>query len=566
MRKIEELTSSINKALEIGESHLKSQESIQKNKIQKRELEAQLMHDTLIRIPFVGDFSAGKSSLINSMLGCKLLPTNIEPETAVSYELYYSTDQRLELKRSNDSIERVELSQINDLKTSPGDVVKVYLDNQQVKSWNEKNLVIVDMPGIDSGIEAHNNAILNYIQEGTHFFVFIEADQGTMRSSTSLFIKEIQKYGLETTVVISKSDKKPEDELNAIKSQIESQTKSLIGEGAKVCVTSAAMKEFSDVTTILNSIDAEGYIEKRYNEQVNLFINQIISELELQIKLLYLDKKDFSEKIKQLQEQKEKAIKELKRKDSQSQPLEDSAQDILDDVKEALMSNADNLARQYFNSPKDNAGLNAEILSIIRPVLVNSFKREISEYQDVVGECLADFSAEVNNILSSDNPLGQLGGVGDMLDNKMVESLLKKGLDMLLKRFAGYKSLTLLLTTLSKFLGPLAGILLNILPDIFNWLFGDGAEKKIAKIKEKLVSSVFSRILQQLEPTVIAQLAEQRKSVMDALEQLILEETQKYDQNIQELIKQQQAEQIDKEKEVLHFQKGISDLQQLILA
>ena len=42
-------------------------------------------------VPVVGGFSAGKSTLINSFLGCDLLPTAITPETALATELRYST-------------------------------------------------------------------------------------------------------------------------------------------------------------------------------------------------------------------------------------------------------------------------------------------------------------------------------------------------------------------------------------------------------------------------------------------------------------------------------------------
>ena len=50
--------------------------------------------DNFIKIPFVGDFSSGKSSLLNAYIGSDLLPTNILPETAVAYELYYAEDEK----------------------------------------------------------------------------------------------------------------------------------------------------------------------------------------------------------------------------------------------------------------------------------------------------------------------------------------------------------------------------------------------------------------------------------------------------------------------------------------
>jgi predicted GTPase len=41
-------------------------------------------------VPVVGEFSAGKSSLLNKFIGKNLLSVGIAPETAVPAELYYS--------------------------------------------------------------------------------------------------------------------------------------------------------------------------------------------------------------------------------------------------------------------------------------------------------------------------------------------------------------------------------------------------------------------------------------------------------------------------------------------
>ena len=55
---------------------------------EKSKLFDELQMEVGIKVPIVGDFSAGKSSLINCLLGRNgLLPVDITPETAVAYEL-----------------------------------------------------------------------------------------------------------------------------------------------------------------------------------------------------------------------------------------------------------------------------------------------------------------------------------------------------------------------------------------------------------------------------------------------------------------------------------------------
>ena len=48
--------------------------------------------DFRVTAPVIGGFSTGKSSLINAVLGEKLLSTNITPETAVPTEIISGND------------------------------------------------------------------------------------------------------------------------------------------------------------------------------------------------------------------------------------------------------------------------------------------------------------------------------------------------------------------------------------------------------------------------------------------------------------------------------------------
>ena len=87
MEKINQYVSLVNQAFTVAKENFNNPESLKKAESDKEALISSLEKDSFIKVPFVGDFNAGKSSLINSMLGIDILPTNILPETAVSYEL-----------------------------------------------------------------------------------------------------------------------------------------------------------------------------------------------------------------------------------------------------------------------------------------------------------------------------------------------------------------------------------------------------------------------------------------------------------------------------------------------
>ena len=193
MEKVKFYVDVISKAYDVAKESFNNSESLKKAESEKDVLKNELEKDSFIKVPFVGDFNAGKSSLINSMLGANILPTNILPETAVSYELYYSANEKLEVWLDDKLVETTPVSQIKSLQLTPRNLVKLYLNNPVVKEWNDRNIVVVDMPGIDSGVEAHNNAILHYVQDGTFFVLVSEVEGGTLRMSTLSFIEEIKK-------------------------------------------------------------------------------------------------------------------------------------------------------------------------------------------------------------------------------------------------------------------------------------------------------------------------------------------------------------------------------------
>ena len=65
-------------------------------KTKSMNLSSSLENDYYLKVPFIGDFNAGKSSLLNALMNRpELLPTNITPETAVSYELFTTVQRKI---------------------------------------------------------------------------------------------------------------------------------------------------------------------------------------------------------------------------------------------------------------------------------------------------------------------------------------------------------------------------------------------------------------------------------------------------------------------------------------
>lgn len=207
-----------------------------------------------------------------------------------------------------------------------------------------------------------------------------------------------------------------------------------------------------------------------------------------------------------------------------------------------------------------------ELLTIIRPVIVTSFKREITEYQDVIGQAVQEFSAKADEILNDKDNKALSGAeelVGNLVGKDVLEGLLKKGLDKLAERFVNYKGLGLLFKTLGKVIGPVVTIAINIIPDILRLIFGKSKEQKISELSEKISSTVICKIVEAMRPQMEEMIREQRGQVDDNLKQLIESETQKYDDNIRAIQQQQQLEKEAAAKKVAELQECVGKLNTL---
>ena len=75
------------------------------------DFEIGLEESSYIKVPLVGVFSAGKSSLLNIFTQKPgMLPVDTAPETAVAYELYYGPQETVELYRKGKLVEEKSLA------------------------------------------------------------------------------------------------------------------------------------------------------------------------------------------------------------------------------------------------------------------------------------------------------------------------------------------------------------------------------------------------------------------------------------------------------------------------
>ena len=118
--------------------------------------------ESLFLVVFVGEFSTGKSTIINAIIGEKTLDEGITPTTDKISIIKYGEEKGVELK----------------------DGIATFTVNQK----NLENLYIVDTPGTNVTIEQHEQITQNFIPRADIIFFTIGAERA-VTGSESEFIK-----------------------------------------------------------------------------------------------------------------------------------------------------------------------------------------------------------------------------------------------------------------------------------------------------------------------------------------------------------------------------------------
>lgn len=351
-------------------------------------------------LPLIGNFNAGKSSLINSYLkNDELLSTNIVPETALATEIYYDTNERIEVyKFDNQSpIKIIDSLNFSNIDTNISDYLKVYINSEILK---EQNIVIVDMPGLDSNLQRHNQSIFNYMTKEVSFLLLLNAEDGTVRESTLEFLKEVKDYRLDFFTILNKIDKLIPSEIEKVYSYIHKQVSQIV-ENPFVGKVSAITDEIDDFKNLINNIDVDKSIQKLFDEKTNEAIEAIISDLEIRKDTLSLDTEEIDEKISTLLKNMREMDKELQneKRNVENKFSYTLLSEVLSDVENSLRTNLDSLIQAVEIS---NEYFNSRVNEIIRPVIISKIK---NYSETIFADTIKNLNVKSNDIFSDINNL-----------------------------------------------------------------------------------------------------------------------------------------------------------------
>ena len=463
------------------------------------------IEDFKLKVIFVGSFSAGKSALINSMLGRELLEEGQRPETAIASELVYSDEEHIEAIKDNECMDKFLFEESNDIDIDKYDYLIWHINSDVLKEFND--CTIVDFPGFNSGIKEHNKAIIQYACKGNAYVFVIDCEDGTIKPSITKFVEEIKNYDDNMAIVVSKTDLKTEADAKKIVENVENNSAMIFGKTIDVVATSKFDEFVSQkIKKVISGFDRDSIFRQTFYPHGYEIAYKCINSLETYRDGLKLDLSEFDEEIskhelckKQLSEKLEKDKLALEKKlKNQVAPA------ILSDVQNALYNNVDTLANAVSGGEKT---FSLAINNILRPVLMEStnsyVEKSFSEFVADIGMDCSDIDETVRGI--SQDAVGKYQQASEK-----IQEIAKTGEKM----NAAYKAITTTLAVATSVVAPWLELVLIFLPDILKLL---GVGKQEVSIKNKVNNEIIPQIINRIQPEIEKSLADMKDEMVAEL-------------------------------------------------
>ncbi|HWP98798.1 MAG TPA: dynamin family protein [Syntrophomonadaceae bacterium] len=188
------------------------------DEIQRIESTIQLIQSRNFNVAVVGEFKRGKSSLINAILGLKILPSDVTPATATINRITYGTEPSMTIHYHDGSVEAAELDNIADYVTKltdEGEKRAALIKEAVIKYPTvicQNHVDIIDTPGLNDNPEM-TRVTLDLLTNIDVVLVTISAIAPFSQVEKDLVCRLIKSENIENIVfVITFMDQLDEDE------------------------------------------------------------------------------------------------------------------------------------------------------------------------------------------------------------------------------------------------------------------------------------------------------------------------------------------------------------------
>lgn len=505
---------------EISEAYSLTNETIEKTLVEAKSAK--------VCIPIIGKFSSGKSALLNTVLGysIKLLKEDITPETAVPAEITYSFDcDSVYIEKNDGSCESITIDAYKQLDADANIVKKTRLNLKNSFLGKIPDVMLVDMPGFESGYDVHNKAIDNYLPQSLAYIIAFPADDMIVRSSVGDILKELCLHDMPLCIVITKYDKRNDDYDDTLTALKESLKRYIGDREVTYCTTSSFSGDAEELKDFLEGIQerSQEILAKEYRTAVLAEADRIENSLRTRLK-----KSEMSES--ELEEAKDKLNKQLdalnnrfsQEKEDFDLQLSECIEEIKGDVQIALETEESTFVTMAMNSQSINERINTVVRNAVTVSIKRRFIPMVEKYLKRVSNCIS----------------------GETIDDVHIPfnfNVEKVSNGMLSTAVAGVSAAILV--------GPIFGAIVTGIVALINKFRGDKKREEIkSQIREKLNSEVYPQVLREVGSSIEAVITKQIKLINTSIEEEITIQRSTLNKELEDTTQKWNEEKATKEK------------------
>lgn len=331
-------------------------------------------------LPLVGEFSSGKTTLINSLTNSHQLETATKPTTATIYQIHFGCERCYAVAYgANGEIKEFdEISLLKNDELADSNIIDVYDTSIKINP----SVILVDTPGLSSPDPKHKQALVDFLPYADGVLLVSDINQQLTRSVID-FVKIISLSRRPIYLVLTKCDTKSP---SGITEAIDYIKKNSEVKFERIVTVSANDNNTDNLCSLLSDVQKDkNRILKEVDEQrVKDITNEMLQRIEL---LLESSKEDKT------------ADDSVNYKEIELSKLKHTLERIFTSVKEYMDEDSRKIQRRFEDEiftrletvvVSKSANFDADAISAIN----NLSSILINEYRSTIKSCLQKISAK----------------------------------------------------------------------------------------------------------------------------------------------------------------------------
>jgi len=433
-------------------------------------------------VPLIGAYSSGKSSLLNAFLQQKLFRVEIDPCTDIAFEIFWANQDKFEIFTDGKPTP-VTADQIRggSYTAKPESICRVALNNPVLQSF--PHLAIVDLPGLQSGVQVHSMAIDNYVSKSAAYLLIIDPEI-LLREDLLRFMEELQAFSVPVYCLITKSDKKDPTELEQVKDSVQTQILQYFGRNPDgMDIVSAGTPDTEGFKRVLNELeDRSGeLLAAAYNGRFRSLLSDLERSIITRIENTELDDTELDRKERELIAKIDTAKHEIAGASEKSRvEAQNAGARWVAHIQQALESNVNALT----NTQLAGGDFQSQIGHICRRAFIDGYNQYVLPVLKGYGSKLEGIVAQVQTSSSGVSKTEQRGETNAPKQD--------------------YSSLMVMVEEILKSIPVIGPFLAAIFKAIFGSSKGNAAGKEEQKrqIEQKLRSEIIPNVVSKLHDQI----------------------------------------------------------------